>query len=102
MALGRTQLNDIAFEQIDIDSSRSQIEDCLNTFQYVVNSLTEWADETTVGSGFKTELSALITNIENLENENRNLIRVIDDFKDRQYQINERTGYSGPDLGSER
>ncbi len=100
MALGYSQLMRVAEARNQIMASNSDIDDCLNTFQYVVNNLKDWADETTIGSNFKSELTTLIGNINNLESENKNLMNVIQDFKDRQSRINGSTSDIG--LGSER
>ena len=37
MALGRTQINSVTFDIMDIDNTKAAMEDCINTFQYVVN-----------------------------------------------------------------
>ena len=39
MALGRTQINSVTFDIMEFDNTKAGMEDCINTFQHVVNHL---------------------------------------------------------------
>lgn len=59
MALGSNDLSKISLCQNNIDSMVQEWKDCLNTFQYVTNSLEEWADETVIGNEVKNNSKKL-------------------------------------------
>lgn len=88
MALGRTQTQSIIHDVIDIDLSRTNIDDCINTFQYVVKSLSEWADETTIGNELRSELVTLVETVENLNEKTGQLMQTVNEFAARQERIN--------------
>lgn len=88
MALGRTQINSVTFDIMDIDNTKAAMEDCINTFQYVVNHLQNWADETTIGNELRSDLQGLVEQITRLDNETRKLTSTINEFLARQRRIN--------------
>lgn len=88
MALGRTQINSVTFDIMEIDNTKAAMEDCINTFQYVVNHLQNWADETTIGNELRADLQGLVEQIKRLDNETRKLTSTINEFLARQRRIN--------------
>ena len=88
MALGRTQINSVTFDIMDIDNTKAAMEDCINTLQYVVNHLQNWADETTIGNELRADLQGLVEQITRLDNETRKLTSTINEFLARQRRIN--------------
>lgn len=88
MALGRTQINSVTFDIMEIDNTKAAMEDCINTFQYVVNHLQNWADETTIGNELRADLQGLVEQITRLDNETRKLTATINEFLARQRRIN--------------
>ena len=89
MALGNTAVTNLKREVLDIsDVKQNVLNDCWNTFQYVVNRLESWADETTVGNELKTSLMQLVDSVESVNNELDKLCAQMNEFIQSQETTN--------------
>lgn len=89
MALGRQALTQIDNLQNAIRKNCENMDDCWNTFQYVVNNLHEWADETTIGNESLEKLQKVTRIVQEMISSTRNLNeQLITDFVNRQIEIN--------------
>ena len=89
MALGRTQIAQLREKIYSIEETRINVlDDCWNTFQYVVNHLSEWADETTIGSELRKDLLELVNSVEKLNNSLRDIKSRTDEFIAKQENLN--------------
>lgn len=89
MALGNSAVMKLRREILDISDAKSSVlDDCWNTFQYVVNNLESWADETTIGNELKVSLMKLVDSVESVNNELDKLCKQTFEFIDHQEAIN--------------
>lgn len=94
MALGRTALHDIEDSQMTLQSMVLKLDDCWNTFQYVIRYLEEyqWADETVVGANVRRSSTIINDNlkmaIEEIKKLATNTDNLIANFVGRQNRIN--------------
>lgn len=88
MALGRTKIEEVKNGISSINYYISEFDDCLNTFNYVVTNLSEWADETTIGSDLRDKLQKLTNAVRDTNNYTKNLVENLNNFVERQEQYN--------------
>ena len=89
MALGNSAIAKLSGEMYEVAEARSLVlEDCWNTFQYVVNNIEAWADETTIGNEPKTSLMKLVDNVKYVNDGLDKLYKQTLSFRDQQERIN--------------
>ena len=87
MALGNTKISNLEYYVTNVNGTIDVLKDCLNTFNYVVNGLSEWADETTVGSKTIDEAKVLNQKISETIENTEELSRVIQNLIERQKEL---------------
>lgn len=88
MALGNTQTRTCRNSLYNINARIVKLDDCLNTFDYVVSNLSVWADETTVGSQMKENLEKLTKAVYSTIESSKTISNNIKEFLDLQEQYN--------------
>ncbi len=89
MALGESQIRSLSGEVAEMVEAKALVlDDCWNTFQYVVNHLSEWADETTIGNELRSDLSKLVDDIKRINDGLKNLYDRTHEFMDIQKNLN--------------
>ena len=95
MAVGESQIGTLKYHKTTLDKYLKNtnymecgLQDEWNTFQYVVNHLREWADETAIGNEIIEELTTLNNGIKQLIDNSLLIDDTIQEFIDKQISIN--------------
>lgn len=94
MALGTTALNELKQdEETILGICNNRMPECFATFDYVVKSLDDWADETVVGQELRKDLSKYATWVRDLNEKTKELCTSMESFIEYQNQINDTANY---------
>ena len=88
MALGSTAIHAISEQENTINTEIDRITDCWNTFNYVIENLGAWEDETIIGKELVNDLTAFTNRIKELIDSSKKLSKNIDEFITNQIRIN--------------
>ncbi len=95
MAIGSSQIGTLNMHKANIDNylkndgyMQCGLPDEFNTFEYVVDHLREWADETAIGNEALGDLQTLNNGIKQLIDNSLLLSDTIQEFIDKQIAIN--------------
>lgn len=89
MALGKTDITNLKDKIAEIKSlNNDTVMDCWNTFQYIAKNLDNWADETTIGSDLRADMSKITEAVRDNANQTNSWISKLETFVEEQEVLN--------------